>query len=68
MAFLRSTTPPEAEGEIHGREVLLRQPAMADYVAWAELRSLSRQHLTVWEPQWARDELTRSAFRRRLRQ
>ena len=31
---------------------------MGDYAAWAELRALSRQHLTVWEPQWARDELT----------
>ena len=34
----------------------------------AELRAASRAHLTVWEPQWARDELSRSAFRRRLRQ
>ena len=41
---------------------------MGDYAAWAELGRMSRQHLTVWEPQWARDELTRSAFRRRLRQ
>ncbi len=29
---------------------------------------MSRQHLTPWEPKWARDELTRSCFRRRLRQ
>src|SRR5262249_4206606 len=43
-------------------------PTMGDYPAWAELRAMSRQHLTVWEPQWARDELTRSAYRRRLRQ
>ena len=48
--------------------MFLRHPAMGDYAAWAELRALSRQHLTVWEPQWARDELARSAFRRRLRQ
>src|SRR5262249_39240217 len=48
--------------------VFLRHPTMGDYAAWAELRAMSRQHLTVWEPQWARDELTRSAFRRRLRQ
>ena len=41
---------------------------MDDYSAWAELRALSRQHLTVWEPLWTRDELSRSAFRRRLRQ
>jgi [ribosomal protein S5]-alanine N-acetyltransferase len=68
MAFLRSTSPADGEAEIHGQAVLLRQPAMSDYQAWAELRAKSRQHLTVWEPQWSRDELTRSAFRRRLRQ
>lgn len=68
MAFLRSTSPGDGEAEIHGQEVLLRHPVMGDYQAWAELRAMSRQHLTVWEPQWARDELARSAFRRRLRQ
>jgi len=68
MAFLRSTSGIDAEAEIHGQAVFLRHPAMGDYSAWAELRAMSRQHLTVWEPQWARDELTRSAFRRRLRQ
>lgn len=40
---------------------------MADYGEWAELRALSRAHLTPWEPQWARDELSRDAFRRRIR-
>jgi [ribosomal protein S5]-alanine N-acetyltransferase len=68
MAFLRSPTGVDAEAEVHGQEVYLRHPTMSDYAAWAELRAMSRQHLTVWEPQWARDELARSAFRRRLRQ
>jgi ribosomal-protein-alanine N-acetyltransferase len=67
MAFSRSTLP-DIDAELRGREVYLRQPAMGDYSAWAELRAQSRLHLTVWEPQWARDELARSAFRRRLRQ
>jgi ribosomal-protein-alanine N-acetyltransferase len=68
MAFLRATSAIDAEAEIHGRDVFLRHPAMGDYSAWAELWAASRQHLTAWEPQWARDELTRSAYRRRLRQ
>jgi len=68
MAFLRPLPSVDAEAEIRGARVYLRHPVMQDYVAWAELRALSRQHLTPWEPQWARDELTRSAFRRRLRQ
>ena len=53
MAFLRSTSPTDGEAEILGQEVLLRHPAMGDYQAWAELRAMSRLHLTVWEPQWA---------------
>ena len=67
MAFSRSILP-DVDAEVRGREVYLRQPVMGDYVAWAELRALSRQHLTGWEPLWTRDELARSAFRRRLRQ
>jgi [ribosomal protein S5]-alanine N-acetyltransferase len=67
MAFSRSILP-DVDAEVRGRQVYLRQPAMGDYSAWAELRALSRQHLTVWEPLWTRDELSRSAFRRRLRQ
>jgi ribosomal-protein-alanine N-acetyltransferase len=68
MAFLKPSHSIDHEAEIRGERVWLRHPTMQDYPAWAELRALSRQHLTPWEPQWARDELSRSAFRRRLRQ
>jgi [ribosomal protein S5]-alanine N-acetyltransferase len=68
MAFLRSLPVVDADAEIRGARVFLRHPTMQDYSAWAELRALSRQHLTPWEPQWTRDELARSTFRRRLRQ
>jgi len=67
MAFLRPSPSIDPDADIRGAHVCLRFPAMGDYAAWAELRALSRQHLTPWEPQWARDELTRSSFRRRLR-
>jgi ribosomal-protein-alanine N-acetyltransferase len=68
MAFLRPSLLVDPDTEIRGGRVCLRPPAMQDYSAWAELRALSRAHLTPWEPQWTRDELTRSNFRRRLRQ
>ncbi len=67
MAFLRPSFSIDPDADIRGARVYLRYPAMQDYAAWAELRALSRQHLSPWEPQWARDELTRSSFRRRLR-
>jgi ribosomal-protein-alanine N-acetyltransferase len=68
MAFLRPSPVVDPDHEIRGARVYLRHPAMQDYAEWAELRALSRAHLTPWEPQWSRDELTRSNFRRRLRQ
>lgn len=52
---------------VEGRNVRLRAPVAADYVGWSKLRGDSRAHLTPWEPVWAVDELTRAAFRRRLR-
>jgi ribosomal-protein-alanine N-acetyltransferase len=67
VAFLRSTHPYEDIEVIRGPVLTLRQPAVADYAEWAELRALSRAHLTPWEPTWAHDDLSRSMYRRRLR-
>ena len=68
MAFLRQSPIVDPDQEIRGKRIFLRHPVMHDYGPWAELRAASRAHLTPWEPLWARDELTRSNFRRRLRQ
>ena len=51
---------------LEGDGVTLRPPRMADYREWAELRTASRAFLQPWEPTWPHDDLTRSAFRRRL--
>lgn len=67
MAFLRSSIGPESAQVVRGRGLLLRPPAMSDYGPWAELRARSRDHLTPWEPSWHRHELTRGAYRRRIR-
>jgi ribosomal-protein-alanine N-acetyltransferase len=52
---------------IEGARVRLRSPMSADYRSWSQLREDSRDHLIPWEPTWAHDELTREAWRRRLR-
>ncbi|MDP6706801.1 MAG: GNAT family protein [Alphaproteobacteria bacterium] len=52
---------------LRGRKVYLRPPQPGDWADWARLRAESREFLTPWEPTWAADELTRNAFRRRLR-
>ena len=67
MAFLRTALAPETWPIIRGAGLVLRAPQPADYGQWAELRAVSREHLRPWEPEWARDELSRTAFRRRLR-
>jgi [ribosomal protein S5]-alanine N-acetyltransferase len=66
VAFLRVTTPFETP-VIPGEGLFLRTPSLADYPAWAELRAESRAFLTPWEPTWPADDLTRTAFRRRVR-
>lgn len=67
MAFLRSNIGQESAFIVRARGLWMRPPMMGDYANWAELRALSREHLTPWEPLWQRDELARSAFRRRVR-
>ena len=68
MAFMRGLTFPGGQQPvIRGREVYLRYPRAADHLAWAKLREESREFLVPWEPAWASDELTKDAFRRRLK-
>jgi ribosomal-protein-alanine N-acetyltransferase len=67
MAFLRSGLGSEWLPLVRAGSIYLRPPHMGDYAAWAELRAKSRDHLVPWEPQWTRDELSRDAFRRRIR-
>jgi [ribosomal protein S5]-alanine N-acetyltransferase len=67
VAFLRSIRPDEDFEVVSGRRLTLRQPVIADYNPGAELRALSRAHLTPWEPTWSPDDLSRAMYRRRLR-
>jgi ribosomal-protein-alanine N-acetyltransferase len=67
MAFFRSVGLSETLPLVPGDRVFLRAPQMADFAEWAALREQSRAFLTPWEPVWPADDLTRTAFRRRLR-
>ena len=67
MAFFRTVSFSEPLPIIEGDGVYLRAPQMSDYSEWTTLREASRAFLTPWEPTWPADDLTRSAFRRRLR-
>jgi ribosomal-protein-alanine N-acetyltransferase len=68
MAFMRGLTFPGGQAPvIDGRDVYLRYPRVVDYPAWSVLRAESRGFLMPWEPVWANDELSKGAFRRRLK-
>lgn len=68
MAFMRGLTFPGGQQPvIRGKDVYLRYPRINDYAGWMRLRGESRSFLTPWEPSWAHDELTKGAFRRRIK-
>ena len=67
MAFFRTVSFNETTPAVSGNGVTLRLPQSTDYAAWAALRGQSREFLTPWEPTWPADDLTRTAFRRRIR-
>jgi ribosomal-protein-alanine N-acetyltransferase len=67
MVFFRTTAFAETLPAIEGERVVLRQPQMSDHPEWATLRQTSREFLEPWEPIWPADDLTRAAFRRRLK-
>lgn len=67
MAFFRTLAAAETIPTIVGEGVSLRVPQMADYQPWADMRAASRDFLKPWEPIWPADDLSRLAFRRRLK-
>jgi len=67
MAVMRNTDWSTAGPHLKGGPVYLRYPQASDYAAWVEVREESRDFLVPWEPTWPADDLTRMAFRRRLK-
>jgi ribosomal-protein-alanine N-acetyltransferase len=67
MALFGLTRSFNPEPLVRGDGVYLRPATPADYLPWSRLRASSRTFLEPWEPTWPEDDLTQSAFRRRLR-
>ena len=67
MAFFRTINFADPLPSVAGEGVLLRIPQAPDYADWTALREGSRDFLTPWEPTWPADDLSRSAFRRRIK-
>lgn len=67
MALFKSLGLTHNTPTIDGNGIVLRVPRMTDFEEWSSLRGGSRDFLAPWEPIWPEDDLTRSAFRRRIR-
>ena len=67
MAFFRTINFTEPLPSVEGDGIVLRTPQPTDFDEWAALRETSREFLTPWEPTWPDDDLTRGAFRRRIK-
>ncbi len=67
MALFGLARSVDPQPLVRGDGLYLRPAIAADYPTWARLREQSRAFLTPWEPTWLSDDLTRAAFRRRLR-
>lgn len=67
MVFTRREAGDGGARRVVGEGVFLRHPEFRDHGEWASVRGDSREFLTPWEPTWAADELSRTAFRFRLR-
>lgn len=67
MSLFKPSRPSDGKAVIRCGVVRLQPPHMTDYAEWARLRAESREFLKPWEPVWPKDDLTRTAFRRRVR-
>jgi len=65
--WLSRVFPAEPLPPIEGDQIFLRVPELRDYSVWRDLRSLSRDFLTPWEPLWPEDDLAQATYRRRMR-
>src|SRR3990172_8353214 len=67
MAFFRSVSFSDSVPAIAGAGGALRVPQSSYFAEWTALCEASRDFLVPWEPTWPDDDLTRGAFRRRLK-
>jgi [ribosomal protein S5]-alanine N-acetyltransferase len=65
LAPWRNTTAQKPS--LMGSKVSLKLPTADDYEQWSHLRLESRSFLEPWEPSWDHQELSKEAFRSRVK-
>jgi ribosomal-protein-alanine N-acetyltransferase len=66
MSLLSPFSRPSLYRRYDGKAIYIRPPQSNDWLAWAELRTESREFLEPWEPTWPHSALSRATYRRRL--
>jgi len=66
LAFYRAKPVLESI-DLPGGELQLRAPVAQDFIAWQEIRRVSRKFLEPYEPRWPENDLTPLGFRRRMK-
>lgn len=61
------TSAPRNNHVIETQRLILTPPIMPHFEEWASLRARSRRFLEPYEPVWPADDLTRAAFKQRIR-
>ena len=67
MRLLKFTRAYSAPSQLFTERLMLRRPDPQDFEEWAALRAKSADFLKPFEPSWTADELSRSAYRLRMR-
>jgi ribosomal-protein-alanine N-acetyltransferase len=67
IRLTKTISPVPIPARLDGPMVYLRPPATDDWADWADIRAISRDYLTPWEPTWPADALSENAYQRRIR-
>lgn len=65
--MLVSLLKSDSRLRLEGQSIYIRMPQASDWSQWSSLRENSRGFLSPWEPVWPVDDLSKTAFGRRLR-
>lgn len=67
MRLLKFSSTYQGPESLRTARLVMRQPQLDDFEAWAQLRGESAEFLQPFEPSWATNELARSSWRFRMR-
>lgn len=62
ITYFPKRSHPPLDTVLRGERVLLKSADINDWRAWSQLRSISREYLTPWEPLWPTNAMSQNFF------